>query len=317
MKQYLDLIKRVMHEGITKSDRTGTGTRSIFGHQMEFDLQEGFPLLTTKKIHFKSVVHELLWFLKGDTTTKYLNDNGVKIWDAWSKDGNLGPVYGKQWRSWDVGTPNGPGTIDQIDELMYMLKNNPDSRRLIVSAWNPADLPDEKFSPQTNVTAGRMALAPCHLLFQFYTAPMSLADRIRYAKYEHGHIIDENVVGKRIEELLFMLNIPTRTISLQMYQRSADVFLGVPFNIASYSLLLMMIAHVVNMVPYKFIHTLGDAHIYSNHKKQTMQQALREPRTLPRLKIYPEISDINKFEYKYFKLKCYNPHEHISGKISV
>ena len=316
MKQYLDLIKRVMHEGITKGDRTGTGTRSIFGHQMEFNLQEGFPLLTTKKIHFKSVVHELLWFLRGGTNTEYLNDNGVKIWDNWAKDGNLGPVYGKQWRSWDVTTSSGPGTIDQVDELIYMLKNNPDSRRLIVSAWNPADLPDEKFSPQTNVTAGRMALAPCHLLFQFYTVPMSLQERIRYAKDQRGHILDVQG-GKRVEDLLDILGVPTRAISLQMYQRSADIFLGVPFNIASYSLLLMMVAQVVNMVPYKFVHTLGDAHIYSDHKQQTMQQVLRTPKTLPRLKIYPEIYDIDKFKYEHFKLEGYNPHEHISGSISV
>ena len=227
MKQYLDLMRHVKENGVQKGDRTGTGTISVFGYQMRFDLSEGFPLVTTKKCHLKSIIHELLWFLKGETDTKYLVDNGVKIWNEWADDGQLGPVYGYQWRNWPA--PNGTH-IDQIEEVIQLLKDKPNSRRIIVSAWNVADLPDESISPQDNVKKGQMALAPCHAFFQFYVAD-----------------------GK---------------LSCQLYQRSADIFLGVPFNIASYALLTMMVAQVVGLEPGDFIHTLGDAHLYNNHLEQ-------------------------------------------------
>ena len=264
MKQYLDLLRHVTDNGVEKSDRTGTGTISVFGYQMRFDLEEGFPLLTTKKLHIRSIIHELLWFLKGDTNTAYLNDNKVRIWDAWADEkGDLGHIYGYQWRSW----PAHDGTCtDQISEVVKSIKENPDSRRHIVSAWNVGDL-------------DRMALPPCHILFQFYVA--------------NGRL------------------------SCQLYQRSADIFLGVPFNIASYSLLTMMVAQVTGLKPGEFIHTLGDAHIYLNHLEQVKMQLGREPRELPVMRINPEKRDIDDFVYEDFSIEDYNPHSHIKGEISV
>lgn len=264
MKQYLDLLQRVLDEGVRKSDRTGTGTISVFGHQMRFNLQDGFPCLTTKKLHLKSIIHELLWFLAGDTNIKYLNDNGVRIWDEWAdENGDLGHVYGYQWRSWK--TPDGQ-TIDQIANLVKSLKENPDSRRHIVSAWNVADIDN-------------MALPPCHALFQFYVAD-----------------------GK---------------LSCQLYQRSADLFLGVPFNIASYALLTMMLAQVCGYQYGEFIHTFGDAHIYLNHLEQVHTQLERTPRPLPRMKINPNVKDIFSFKYEDFELVDYNPYPHIKAEVSV
>ncbi|MFD0748557.1 thymidylate synthase [Mucilaginibacter calamicampi] len=264
MKQYLDLMRHVMETGTQKHDRTGTGTISVFGYQMRFNLQDGFPLVTTKKLHLKSIIHELIWFLQGDTNIKYLKDNGVRIWDEWADtDGNLGPVYGYQWRSWP--TPDG-GSIDQIKQIIHQIKNNPDSRRIIVSAWNVADV-------------NQMALPPCHSLFQFYVAD-----------------------GK---------------LSCQLYQRSADIFLGVPFNIASYALLTMMVAQVCNLQPGDFIHTFGDAHLYNNHLEQTRLQLSRDPRALPNMKINPEVKDIFDFKFEDFTLENYDPWPHIKGAVAV
>ncbi len=264
MRQYLDLMDHVRREGHKKTDRTGTGTLSVFGWQMRFDLAEGFPLVTTKKVHLRSIIHELLWFLKGDTNLAYLHENKVTIWDEWAdRDGNLGPIYGAQWRSWP--TPDG-GAIDQISELLKMIKTNPDSRRLIVSAWNPPDIP-------------KMRLPPCHCLFQFYVAD-----------------------GK---------------LSCQLYQRSADIFLGVPFNIASYALLTMMIAQVSDLVPGEFIHTLGDAHLYLNHLEQADLQLSRSPRPLPKMNLNPAVKDLFAFKYEDFALVGYDPHPHIAAKVAV
>ncbi|MEX0983318.1 MAG: thymidylate synthase [Bacteroidales bacterium] len=264
MRQYLDLLEHVMENGTRKEDRTGTGTISVFGYQMRFNLEEGFPLLTTKKLHTKSIIHELLWFLKGDTNTKYLNDNGVRIWNEWAdENGELGNIYGYQWRSW---TAPEKGNIDQISQVIESIKNNPDSRRHIVSAWNVSDL-------------DKMALPPCHILFQFYVAD-----------------------GK---------------LSCQLYQRSADIFLGVPFNIASYAMLMMMVAQVTGLKPGDFVHTLGDAHIYLNHLEQVKLQLTREPRPLPELKINRERKSVFEFEFDDFKLLNYDPHPHIKGEISV
>jgi thymidylate synthase len=277
MKQYLDLMRHVRDKGNQKGDRTGTGTVSVFGYQMRFDLAAGFPLVTTKKCHLKSIIHELLWFLKGDTNTKYLLDNGVKIWNEWAdKNGDLGPVYGHQWRNWPA--PNGKH-IDQIAETIKLLKNNPDSRRIIVSAWNAADLPDESISPQENVKQGKMALAPCHAFFQFYVAD-----------------------GK---------------LSCQLYQRSADIFLGVPFNIASYALLTMMIAQVSDLKLGNFVHTLGDAHLYNNHLEQVEEQLTRQPFALPTVKINPAVKDIFAFKYEDFELLNYSAHPHIKAPIAI
>jgi len=260
MKQYTELIRKVLSEGVQKQDRTGTGTRSIFGHQMRFNLNEGFPLVTTKKVHLKSIIHELLWFLKGSTNTKYLTDNKVRIWDEWSdSEGNLGPVYGKQWRSWG-------GEVDQIAEVVESIKTNPDSRRHIVSAWNVGDL-------------DRMALPPCHLLFQFYVADGRL--------------------------------------SCQLYQRSADIFLGVPFNIASYALLTMMVAQVCGLGLGDFVHTLGDAHIYDNHLQQVELQISRDLRPLPKMLINSTVKDVFSFNYEDFQLINYNPHPLIKGKVAI
>ena len=264
MQQYLDLMRRVRDTGVRKTDRTGTGTLSVFGHQMRFDLAEGFPLVTTKKLHVKSIVHELLWFLAGDTNIAYLKQNGVGIWDEWAdENGDLGPVYGKQWRSWAARDGR---TIDQIQEVVETLKTNPDSRRMIVSAWNPADIPD-------------MALAPCHCLFQFYVADGRL--------------------------------------SCQLYQRSADVFLGVPFNIASYSLLTMMVAQVTGLKPGDFVHSFGDAHLYVNHLEQARLQLTRPTRPLPVMKINPDVKDIFAFRYEDFALEGYDPHPHIKAEVAV
>ena len=274
MRQYLDLIQHVIDKGVTKEDRTGTGTRSVFGYQMRFDLNEGFPMVTTKKLHLKSIIHELLWFLKGDTNIGYLNENGVRIWDAWAdENGDLGPVYGYQWRNW-----NGEG-IDQISELVETIKTNPDSRRMIISAWNPGVLPDPSASFSENVSKGKAALPPCHAFFQFYVSD-----------------------GK---------------LSCQLYQRSADIFLGVPFNIASYALLTMMLAQVTDLGYGDFVHTFGDAHIYSNHMEQIRLQLSREPRPLPRMILNPEVKNIFEFKYKDFNLVDYNPHPHIKGAVSV
>ncbi|WP_193162194.1 thymidylate synthase [Microbulbifer hainanensis] len=277
MKQYLDLMRHVRDNGTRKSDRTGTGTLSVFGYQMRFDLAQGFPLITTKKCHLRSIIHELLWFLKGDTNIAYLQEHGVRIWDEWADDnGDLGPVYGYQWRSWP--TPDSR-KIDQIEELLAQLKNRPDSRRLIVSAWNPADLPDEGVSPAQNAAAGRMALAPCHALFQFYVAD-----------------------GK---------------LSCQLYQRSADIFLGVPFNIASYSLLTLMLAQVCGLQPGEFIHTFGDAHLYSNHMEQVAEQLSREPLPLPQMHLNPDVTDLFAFRYEDFELRGYEAHPHIPAPVAV
>lgn len=264
MKQYLDLLHRVSTEGILKEDRTGTGTISVFGHQMRFNLEEGFPLITTKKLHLKSIVYELLWFLKGDTNVKYLQDHGVRIWNEWADaNGDLGPIYGYQWRSWP--DYNG-GHIDQIQEAIDTIRNNPDSRRIIVSAWNVADIPN-------------MKLPPCHAFFQFYVAD-----------------------GK---------------LSLQLYQRSADIFLGVPFNIASYALLLLMMAQVTGLKPGDFVHTLGDAHIYCNHLDQIREQLSRQPRSLPKMRLNPEITNLFDFDFDDFTLEGYDPLPHIKGVVAI
>lgn len=277
MKQYLDLMRYVRDNGVRKEDRTGTGTISIFGYQMRFNLAEGFPLVTTKKCHLKSIIHELLWFLKGETNTKYLVDNGVRIWNEWAtEDGELGPVYGAQWRSWPA--PNGE-SIDQFAQLIELIKRKPGSRRLIISAWNPALLPDETISPQDNVKKGLMALPPCHTMFQFYVSE-----------------------GK---------------LSCQLYQRSADIFLGVPFNIASYALLTMMVAQVCELEPGDFVHTFGDAHLYLNHLEQVDEQLSRKPFPLPTMWINPEVKNIFEFKYEDFELRNYQAHPHISAPISV
>jgi thymidylate synthase len=264
MKQYLDLLDHVLHNGTRKADRTGTGTLSVFGYQMRFNLAEGFPLLTTKKMHLRSIIHELLWFLKGETNVSYLHENKVKIWDEWAdENGNLGPIYGHQWRSWD--TPEG-GSIDQISQVLETIRRNPDSRRMLVSAWNVGEIE-------------KMALPPCHILFQFYVAD-----------------------GK---------------LSCQLYQRSADIFLGVPFNIASYALLTQMMAQVTGLQPGDFVHTFGDAHLYLNHLDQTRLQLSRQPKPLPKMLINPEVKDIFDFKYEDFRLEGYEPDAHIKAQVAV
>jgi thymidylate synthase len=264
MRQYLDLMERILDHGTRKRDRTGTGTLSVFGHQMRFDLSQGFPLVTTKKLHVKSIVHELLWFLRGETNIKYLNEHGVRIWDEWADEsGDLGPVYGQQWRSWPASDGE---TIDQMAGIVTAIRRNPDSRRLIVSAWNPAEV-------------DKMALPPCHCLFQFYVA-------------------DER-------------------LSCQMYQRSADVFLGVPFNIASYALLTLMVAQVTDMAPGEFVHTFGDAHLYLNHLEQARLQLARAPRALPTMRLNPAVKDLFGFRYEDFVLEGYEPHPHIKAQVAV
>jgi len=274
MKEYLDLLKHVQSKGIEKSDRTGTGTKSVFGYQMRFDLSKGFPLVTTKKIHVKSIIHELLWFINGSTNISYLKENGVRIWNEWADDkGNLGPVYGHQWRNW-----NSEG-IDQIQEVIDTLRTNPDSRRMLISAWNPSVLPDTKISFAENVANNKAALPPCHAFFQFYVAKNKL--------------------------------------SCQLYQRSADVFLGVPFNIASYALLTMMVAQVTNYKPGDFIHTFGDVHLYSNHINQVQEQLTRSPKKLPIIKLNSKITSIFDFKYDDFELIGYDPYPLIKGKVAV
>jgi len=274
MQQYHDLVRHILEHGQQKGDRTGTGTISVFGYQMRFDLSEGFPMVTTKKLHLKSIIYELLWFLKGDTNIGYLQDNGVRIWNEWAnEDGDLGPVYGYQWRNW-----NGE-EIDQIKEVIAALKHNPNSRRMLVSAWNPSVLPDTSVSFSENVAKGKAALPPCHAFFQFYVAD-----------------------GK---------------LSCQLYQRSADVFLGVPFNIASYALLTMMMAQVCGYEPGEFIHTFGDAHIYNNHLEQLELQLSRDIRSLPTMQLNPEIKDLFDFSFEDFTLLNYHPHPHIKGAVAV
>ena len=274
MKQYHDLLKHVLKTGAQKSDRTGTGTYSVFGYQMRFDLSEGFPMVTTKKLHLKSIIYELLWFLKGDTNISYLQENGVRIWNEWADEkGELGPVYGHQWRNW-----NGEH-IDQISDVIKTLKENPDSRRMLVSAWNPSVLPDTTKSFSENVADGKAALPPCHAFFQFYVSD-----------------------GK---------------LSCQLYQRSADIFLGVPFNIASYALFTMMMAQVCGYAPGEFIHTFGDAHIYNNHLEQIELQLSREPRPLPKMELNPEVKNIFDFKFEDFKLLNYDPYPHIKGTVAV
>lgn len=274
MQQYQDLLRHILEHGHKKEDRTGTGTISVFGYQMRFDLCKGFPLVTTKKLHLKSIIYELLWFLKGDTNIKYLTENGVRIWNEWADEkGNLGPVYGHQWRNW-----NSEG-IDQIKEVIETIKKNPDSRRIMVSAWNPSVLPDTSKPFAENVANNKAALPPCHALFQFYIAN-----------------------GK---------------LSCQLYQRSADVFLGVPFNIASYALLTMMIAQVCDLEVGDFVHTFGDVHIYNNHREQVELQLTRTPRTLPVMKLNPDVKDIFNFKYEDFSLEGYDPYPAIKGEVSV
>ncbi|MEY3039630.1 MAG: thymidylate synthase [Flavobacteriaceae bacterium] len=274
MKQYHELLQHIKDHGVQKGDRTGTGTLSVFGYQMRFDLAEGFPLVTTKKLHLKSIIYELLWFLRGDTNIAYLQENGVRIWNEWADhNGDLGPVYGHQWRNWNSEE------IDQITELIQTLKTNPNSRRMLVSAWNPSVLPDTQQSFAENVAQGKAALPPCHAFFQFYVAE-----------------------GK---------------LSCQLYQRSADVFLGVPFNIASYALLTMMIAQVCGFEPGDFIHTLGDAHIYNNHLEQVDLQLSRAPKPLPKMHLNPKVTDIFSFEFDDFTLEGYDPHPHIKGAVAI
>ncbi|AWL11045.1 Thymidylate synthase [Saliniradius amylolyticus] len=277
MQQYLHLMRHVLEHGTRKEDRTGTGTLSIFGHQMRFDLSQGFPLVTTKKCHLRSIIHELLWFLSGETNIGYLKDNGVKIWDEWATDeGELGPVYGQQWRSWQG--PSGE-VVDQIADVVQQIKTNPDSRRLLVSAWNPALLPDTQYSPKENAAMGKQALPPCHTLFQFYV-----------------------LEGK---------------LSCQLYQRSGDIFLGVPFNIASYALLTMMMAQVCDLEPGDFVHTFGDAHLYLNHLEQAQTQLQREPYPLPSMQINPDVKDIFGFRFDDFELMNYQAHPHIKAPVAI
>jgi thymidylate synthase len=274
MKQYHDLVKHVLEHGNVKEDRTGTGTKSVFGYQMRFDLSEGFPMITTKKLHLKSIIYELLWFLKGDTNIKYLTENGVRIWNEWADEqGDLGPVYGHQWRNWNNDD------IDQIKEVIETLKNNPNSRRMLVSAWNPSVLPDNSKSFSENVANGKAALPPCHAFFQFYVA--------------------------------------NNKLSCQLYQRSADIFLGVPFNIASYALFTMMIAQVCGFEAGEFIHTFGDAHIYNNHFEQLELQLSRDTRPLPKMLLNPNVKDIFDFKFEDFTLLDYNPHPHIKGVVAI
>lgn len=283
MQQYHDLVKHVLENGNEKGDRTGTGTKSVFGYQMRFDLSEGFPMVTTKKLHLKSIIYELLWFLKGDTNIKYLTENGVRIWNEWADEhGNLGPVYGHQWRNWNSDE------IDQIKEVIDTLKNNPNSRRMLVSAWNPSVLPDTSKSFSENVANGKAALPPCHAFFQFYVSEPNFSKGEKKGK-----------------------------LSCQLYQRSADIFLGVPFNIASYALFTMMMAQVCGYEAGEFIHTFGDAHIYSNHFEQLELQLSRDIRPLPKMILNPDVKDIFDFTFEDFTLVDYNPHPHIKGAVAI
>lgn len=322
MRQYLDMLQHVLNNGTDKSDRTGTGTRSVFGYQTRYDLRRGFPLLTTKKLHTKSIIHELLWFLQGDTNVRYLQENGVKIWDEWADDnGDLGPVYGKQWRSWPspaVFVPDSdfstgeeldnegdfePGkSIDQISNLLHMLRTNPDSRRLIVSAWNPAEV-------------DQMALPPCHCLFQFYTAEIPFDVRRQMVSNNFSCHIEDDV--PTLERLMDRDGVPRRYLDCQLYQRSADVYLGVPFNIASYALLTHMIAHTTNMVARDFVHTFGDLHLYKNHFEQANLQLARSPRALPDLRINRKTDDLFGLKFEDLLIDGYHPHSHIAAPVSV
>jgi thymidylate synthase len=322
MEQYKNLVREIQNNGVSKGDRTGTGTKSIFGHQMRFDLEkDGFPLVTVKKTHWPSVVHELLWFLKGDTNVEYLQENGVKIWNEWANEnGDLGPVYGKQWVNWGGPKWTQPDPnkgyleehfkkvegINQIQNVIDTLKTNPNSRRMIVSAWNVGELPF-------------MALEPCHAFFQFYTSPLKPFERSDWVK--ENNLIDKvNEVENQFDdvmECLDSLGVPKYRLSLQLYQRSADTFLGVPFNIASYSLLLQMIAQCVDMVPSEFIWTGGDCHLYDNHEEQVNELLKRKPKELPTVKLNPEIKDVFDFKYEDIELVDYNPHPLIKGKVAV
>lgn len=329
MEQYLNLLQHILDNGVKKDDRTGTGTISCFGYQMRFNLQDGFPLVTTKKVHLKSIIHELLWFLMGSTNIKYLKDNGVRIWDEWADaGGELGPVYGKQWRSWQNMVFKEPQTagidediislarwrnepIDQIKSLINMIKKNPDSRRLIVTAWNPAD-------------TDKMKLPPCHCLFQFHVRDATQTERCVWA-HERDKLPRLNATmldlihgtEEDIKPYADVAGAPTKVISCQLYQRSADVFLGVPFNIASYALLTMMVAQVCDLIPGNFVHTFGDVHIYSNHVDQVRLQLSREPHKLPRMVINPDVKDIFGFKYEDFRLDGYDPHPKIEAPVAV
>ena len=319
MEQYKNLVREIQNNGVSKGDRTGTGTKSIFGHQMRFDLEKGFPLVTVKKTHWPSVVHELLWFLNGDTNIKYLKDNNVKIWDEWAdENGDLGPVYGKQWVNWgnnDSKALPWNQSINQIQNAIDTLNNNPDSRRIIVSAWNVGELHE-------------MALEPCHAFFQFYTTPMTIWERASWVKENNlvSDFVNETGVrncvegynyGDDILEEMDDRGVPTHKLSLQLYQRSADTFLGVPFNIASYSLLLQMMGQCVNMVPSEFIWTGGDCHLYDNHEKQVNELMERQPKKLPTVKLNPNIKEIFDFKYDDIELVDYDPHPLIKGKVAV
>ena len=315
MKQYLDLMRRVRETGTFKADRTGTGTYSVFGHQMRFDLADGFPLVTTKKCHLKSIIHELLWFLAGDTNIAYLREHGVRIWDEWvDENGNLGPVYGAQWRSWPM--PNGD-TFDKISDVLCHLRTNPDSRRMVVSAWNVAQL-------------DQMALPPCHCLFQFYTREMTLGERLRYEDRvmrtagwsrescaARGWTEETWNAKSEIHKYLDSIGAPRRVLSCQLYQRSADIFLGVPFNIAGYALLTMMIAQVVGMAPGEFVWAGGDCHLYSNHLEQADLHLTRDPLPLPTMKINPRVTDLFAFRFEDFELVGYQTNPHIAAPVAV
>ncbi len=315
MKQYKDFMNLVMEKGTDKGDRTGTGTRSIFGHQIRYDLRDGFPLSTLKKVHLKSIIHELLWFLKGDTNTKYLEDNGVKIWREWQReDGELGAIYSKQWREWE--SPNGE-TIDQITNVIERIKVKPDCRRLIVNAWNPSDIPDDNLSFTENVNNGKGALPPCHSFFQLYSREMHPNDRLHeFEKHYIDMIPVWDLRQSEYEAKMDELNFPTRYIDMQMYQRSCDVFLGNFFNTPSYALLLMMIGREVNMIPCDFVHTYGDAHIYNNHMEQVKILLNREPRELPTIVLNPNVNKVLDFKYEDFTLLNYNPHSKVKGVVA-
>ena len=317
MEQYKKLVREIQQKGTPKGDRTGTGTKSIFGYQMRFDLKDGFPLVTIKNTHWKSVVYELLWFLKGDTNVKYLQDNGVRIWNEWAdENGNLGPVYGKQWVNWqylkeiyhDEGRISNIviDHVNQIQEVIDTLKTNPESRRMIVSAWNVGEL-------------DKMALAPCHAFFQFYTRPLSIWERSDWVK-NNGKIDEYNRIENHCDDILECLDemgVPKYELSLQLYQRSADTFLGVPFNIASYSLLLMMIAQCVNMVPRDFVWTGGDVHLYDNHEEQVMEMLKRTPKSLPTVRLNPKIKNVFDFKYEDIELLDYDPHPTIKAPVAI
>lgn len=300
MKQYLDLMRQIKETGVVKTDRTGTGTVSIFAPQMRFDLRKGFPLVTTKKTHLKSIIYELLWFLRGDTNTQYLHENGVGIWDEWQdENGDLGPIYGKQWVSWTAADGH---VVNQIQQMVDLLKNSPDSRRMVVSAWNVAELP-------------QMKLTPCHCLFQFYTAPLSHKERLRW--YINSDIETRQGITETDEAFMERIGVPKFRLDCQLYQRSADFFLGVPFNIASYALLTMMMAQVTNMVAGEFIWTGGDTHLYSNHAEQVDRQLAREPHPLPTMRLNKSVNSIFDFKFEDFTLEGYESHPGIKAPVAV